>query len=172
MPVSKQLLGVKGDECICGRRATIRHCPACGSTRCYARLNRFHQFVGGEIRKVDNEFRCQGCGHLYVDEERALCEAPPVGPVLAAQRVKSIYDAKQAGEHLNPKEVKIAKAIDSLVGGQTEEQRAAADKRLDFQIRQLWADEVFAHKEGRQENHPGPIEPYIERRKREFLEQK
>lgn len=175
MRISSNLIGVKGDECQCGRRQTIAHCPVCGSTRRYARANRMHKFANGEERYVKTEFRCMTCGNEYVDEERFLCEAPPIGAKLAMQRVRAIAEAQQQGEILNPKEAKIAKAIDTIVGTspeQTAELKAAADKKLDFMIRQLWADEVFAFKSGKQEAHPGPIEPFIERRKREFLEQK
>src|SRR5437868_8267488 len=95
MGVKSQYIGVKGDECQCGRRATIRHCPVCGSPRIYARLNRLHTLITGEQRFVATQLRCQSCGHLFIEEERALCEAPPIGSVLAAQRVRALHDASQ-----------------------------------------------------------------------------
>ncbi len=173
MPTPSHLIGVHGDECQCGRRATVRHCPSCGSSRVYARMNRQHTFLNGEKRFVEREFRCQSCDHRFVEEERDLCEAPPVGQKLAAQKVRAIYEAKQQGEYLNPKEVKIAKALDVIVGptAQTEEQRTEADKKLDSMIRQVWADEVFAFKSGKQKDNPGPCEAYVARRKKEVLEQ-
>lgn len=176
MRVPNAIIGVKGDECQCGRRETVAHCPSCGSTRRYARANRMHKMIDGSERFVKTEFRCMTCGHEYIDEERALCEAPPIGTVLATQRVRAIHEARLSGETLTPKEAKIAKAIDTIVGvsntpEQSAEAKAAAEKKLDYMIRSLWADEVFAFKEGKQDAHPGDINAYIERRKKEFLEQ-
>jgi hypothetical protein len=111
----RDLVGVKGDECSCGRRETVRHCISCGSTRLYARQNRYHQCLNGEIKLVDNEFRCQGCGHLFIEEERQFCEAPPVGQTLAKLRVQRLAEASQRGEYLRPKDAKIAEIIDKVV---------------------------------------------------------
>jgi hypothetical protein len=177
MRVSSNVIGVKGDECQCGRRATVVHCPVCGSTRRYARSNRLHKMLDGSEKFVRDEFRCMTCGHLYIDEERILCEAPPIGTVLAQQKVKAIYDASKTGEYLSPKETKIAKTLDNLVNETnlvsetTEQQKLEADKKLDFLLRQAWADEVFAFKSGKSTNDPGPCAEYVERRVKELSEQ-
>jgi hypothetical protein len=93
MPVSKEYLGVKGDECQCGRRMSIRHCTKCGSTRTYSRMNRMHEHLDGSRKHVDIQFRCQGCGHLYIEEEREFCEAPPAGAKLALRRAAALAES-------------------------------------------------------------------------------
>jgi hypothetical protein len=161
MPLSKDIVGVKGDECQCGRRDTIRHCPSCGSTRSYARLNRYHKHLNGEIKLVDNEYRCQSCGHLYIDEERALCEAPPVGQKLASQRVRAIAEAKATGQFLNPAEEKLAKAITTVVGpALTTEELSQRDRMIRTQLRHAHMTQLLAHKQNKGE-HPGEVEAYI-----------
>lgn len=139
MPISKQMLGVKGDECQCGRRATIRHCPSCGSTRVYARSDRIHTYADGSMKKVEVEFRCQGCGHLFVDEERRYCDAPPVGTILASLKVKALHEANKTGEHLRPADKKIADALAAM-----SEQEPSYDtttlKNTWFQLRGIWID--------------------------------
>ena len=98
MPISNQMIGIPGDECICGRRSTIRHCPSCGSFRVYGRTGRVHTFASGEQKLVKTEFRCQACTHLFVDEEREFCEAPAVGKKLAAQKVAALHEAARTGD--------------------------------------------------------------------------
>lgn len=145
MPVPNHLIGVKGDECQCGRRASVRHCPSCGSSRIYARQRRHHVFVDGSTRLVEVEFRCQTCGHLFVDEEREFCDAPPVGPKLAAQKVKALHEASQTGEYLRPEDQKIADAIKQI-----EPQKVVYDettlKQAWFALRRAWLDIQIAAK--------------------------
>ena len=104
MAISKYMLGVKGDECQCGRRQTVRHCTQCGSTHIYSRQHRPHLFESGVTKYVDIEFRCQRCSHLFIEGDREFCNAPPVGPKLAAQRVKVLAEAGILGDV--PKSVK------------------------------------------------------------------
>lgn len=139
MAIQKQMLGVKGDECICGRRATIRHCPSCGSTRIYARSDRVHEYADGSLKKVEIEFRCQGCGHLFVEEERQFCEAPPVGQKLAAQKVRALAEAKEKGEYLRPADKKLADAL-SAISKQEPSYDLTSLKRTWFAIRNAWID--------------------------------
>lgn len=138
MAVPKQMIGIKGDECQCGRRASVRHCIACGSSRLYARQNRFHQFPSGEVRFVQTEFRCQTCNHLFVEEERPFCNAPPVGDVLAGQKVRALIEAKKQGEYLRPNDEKAADALQGLLP-KTE----VTDNDLKntwFALRRAWLD--------------------------------
>ena len=46
-------------------------------------------------RLGESEYRCMACGHLFIEEEREFCDAPPVGSVLAAQKVKALHEAKE-----------------------------------------------------------------------------
>lgn len=139
MAIQKQMIGVKGDECQCGRRATIRHCPSCGSTRVYARSNRVHTYVDGSMKHVDVEFRCQGCGHLFVDEERQFCDAPPVGTILAAQKVKALQEANKTGEHLRPRDKKLADAL-AAMSEETVSYDTNSLKTIWFKLRNAWID--------------------------------
>lgn len=114
MPTPRYAFGVTGDECQCGRRLSINHCNACGSMRVYSRMNRLHEYLDGTTKFVRVQYRCQACGHVYIQEEREFCEAPPIGPVLARQRIQAIAQAKETKEYLNPKDTKIAEALNEL----------------------------------------------------------
>lgn len=124
--------------------------------------------LDGSEKYVEIQFRCMTCGHLYIEEEREFCEAPPVGQVLAAQKAKALYEAKKSGEFLRPAEAKLAQAIETVVDGKPSEETRLSDEQLDFLLRQAWADEVFAFKDGKQKQHPGDILEYVARRKKEF----
>jgi len=145
MPVPKHLLGVKGDECNCGRRMTVRHCPLCGSSRTYGYANeQWHEKVDGTVEKV-HLFRCIGCGHQYTDEERKYCcEAPPISQALAMQRIRVLAGADQ-NEYLRPHDRKAADAIQEILGANTTpENKIKARKDLVFALRHEWADAKFA----------------------------
>lgn len=143
MRVPSRLVGVKGDECQCGRRASIRHCTVCGSPRIYARMNRLHVFVSGEKKWVETEFRCQGCGNLFIEEEREFCEAPPISSVLAQQRIKAIFDAKQSGEYLRPLDAQIAESVGALLTSDQQDPKKAFDL-LVYQLRIEYVDRKAA----------------------------
>jgi hypothetical protein len=115
MGVNRDLVGVKGDECSCGRRSSKRHCTSCGSPRTYARMNRAHMHLNGELRMVPIQHRCQSCGHLFIDEEREFCEAPPVGVKLVAQRIRVLAEAQQKSEYLRPHDQKIVEAVREML---------------------------------------------------------
>lgn len=180
MPVSAQMLGVKGDECPCGRRATIRHCPSCGSSRIYGRTGRMHTFLSGETKLVQTEFRCQACTHLFIDEERIFCEAPAVGQKLAAMRVRALHDASQTGEYLTPVERKAAESILKAVrAGQSLEdaepnpdikaEMSAKDlTRLEWDLRRAWADTNIAFKMKRSNVDPGRWQSYVKEKMKEL----
>jgi hypothetical protein len=114
MRVRGNLAGIKGDQCDCGRRASILHCLACGSTRIYARTGRLHTHMNGETKFVETQLRCQTCGHLFIQDERPFCDAPPVGEKLAAQKVRALAQARKQGEFLRPEDEKLAQILDEL----------------------------------------------------------
>jgi hypothetical protein len=110
----KDILGFPGDECNCGRRASVLHCIACGSTRIYARSYRPHTHLNGETKIVETQLRCQSCNHVFIPEERQFCEAPPVSEVLAKLKVRRLAEAKARGEYLNPQEQKVASVLNKI----------------------------------------------------------
>ena len=168
MPTPKHLLGVKGDECQCGRRATIRHCPSCGSARVYARQNRMHTLISGEQKFVEIQFRCQGCGHLFIDQEREFCEAPPVGNVLASQRVRAIHEAAKTGQYLRPADEKIADSLQKLMlAPLTEEQKKKEYSKLVYQLRVEYVD-WKVEKSRTNEQVAESMNDYVARRLREL----
>jgi hypothetical protein len=148
MPTPKDHIGVKGDECVCGRRKSVLHCPHCGSSRVYARKRRLHKMLNGEEKFVEIQFCCQRCGHFFIEEEREWCDAPPVGPVLAQQKAIALFEAHKAGEHLRPSDERAAKAMQEYVQTQSlVEARAKtpadieqATKDLEYALRYQWAD--------------------------------
>jgi hypothetical protein len=113
--VRREILGFPGDECDCGRRASILHCNACGSTRIYARSNRPHTHLSGEMKFVDTQYRCQTCGHEFIQEERQFCDAPPISDALARLKVKRLAEAAKRGEYLRPEEQKAADALLQII---------------------------------------------------------
>jgi hypothetical protein len=141
MTTPSKYVGIPGDECQCGRRATIRHCPLCGSSRVYARSNRLHQMLDGTKKFVEVEFRCQACGHLFIEEEREFCEAPPVSAVLAKQKIQAIHEASKTGEYLNPIEAKIAVEINKLLKSPTHSEEMR--QKLITQLRGAYSDMVL-----------------------------
>jgi hypothetical protein len=173
MPTPKEVLGIKGDECICGRRMSILHCAACGSTRVYARMNRMHRHMNGEIKHVDKQFRCQRCGHEFIDAEREFCEAPATTRELAKEKVKAIYEAGQAGQPMNPAEEKAFQAIRELVPEPPKTQKEAyqAFRRLEVQIQGVYADEAMrANRENRKLNET--VQQFVDRHLNEMKVQR
>lgn len=134
MPVKvrREIRGIRGDECDCGRRASIIHCNACGSTRVYARSNREHEFLNGEVKFVAVQFRCQTCGHLFITEERQFCDAPPISEALAKLKVQRLHEAAQRGEYLHPQDTKLAQHLGFLPtpvdGSETEDSPVLAEQ--------------------------------------------
>jgi len=119
--------------------------------------------MNGEEKYVEVQFRCMTCGHLYIDEEREFCEAPPIGTPLAAQKARVIMEAKQKGEYLRPSEERLVKTLQELsTPTQTPEQQKLAREHLEHSIRGVWADMRFAHIEGKGPD-PGPCEAFVAR---------
>jgi len=134
-------------------------------------MSRVHKFLNGELKHVDTEFRCQACGHLFVDEERQFCEAPPVGKTLAAQKVRALHAAKQTGEYLTPSERIAAESVAKLIRGGTpiEEAKPTAVKlseeelaKMRNELRRAHLHHLLAFNAKQRPDHPGPIEEYIE----------
>lgn len=145
MPTPRYALGVTGDECQCGRRLSINHCNACGSMRVYSRMNRVHECLDGSTKFVRVQYRCQACSHIYIQEEREFCEAPPVGPVLARQRLKAIAQAKESKEYLDTTDSKIAEALNELQQKPQDEQ-AQAQMTLRTTLKLEWVRKKVAGK--------------------------
>jgi hypothetical protein len=151
MSVPRHHIGFKGDECQCGRRGTLIHCLKCGSSRCYARLRQYHTHMDGSVKLVENQFRCQTCGHTFIEEEREWCNAPPVGQVLAMLKVRALREAAKASETLTPHEEKAVKSVEALLP--TEEASPAASLKDDLtsewvaETTQAFRTLVFQHKQ-------------------------
>jgi len=104
--------------------------------------------LDGSEKYVEIQYCCQRCGHLFIEEEREWCDAPPVGPVLALQKAKALYEARQTGEYLRPSDERAAKAIEELLKTQslveakakTPEDVNKAMKDLEYSLRYQWAD--------------------------------
>jgi hypothetical protein len=124
-------------------------------------MDRVHTFKDGTQQYVPIQLRCQGCGKLFVEAEREFCDAPPVGPKLAAQKARALQEAKRNGESFSPREAKLIKAIETIVGPieMTAEQKEALETQIDYLLRQAWADAVFAFKSGKGPN-PGGLEEF------------
>ena len=119
----RRIEGVKGDECDCGRRASVIHCIQCGSTRVYSRMNRAHLCMNGETRHVENQFRCITCGKLFIEEEREFCQAPPFTAILARQKAKAIHDAAKK----NPDNPLLQPAVASQILREVAKQASNGD---------------------------------------------
>jgi len=154
MPVPQDHRGIKGDECQCGRRASIRHCPSCGSSRIHALKAEYEPVEGHTTNKGEplyrklQEFKCISCAHIFEESDREFCEAPPVSKVLAQQKVKAIREASKTGEYLNSQDQKLASAISELLPTETSqasptelrELNATELKNTWFALRRAWVD--------------------------------
>lgn len=156
MPTPKWMHGLPGDECECGRRKSVRHCPYCGSTRMYPYAeDHYTEYPGvttksGEIlyRKV-RLIRCLSCPHVFSEDELQLsCGAPPIAEALAKQRIQNIHNAKASGKPLSPVEQKMANSIQAVlevtspkvVVHPSEADKYLAFKQVELSYRQAYAD--------------------------------
>lgn len=145
MPIPLHLRGVKGDECQCGRRKTVRHCPSCGSTRIYGYSQEQWLEREGQTPIKVRLFRCIGCGHRFTDDERNFCEAPAVSQALAILKLKAIKEADKTGEYLNPIDQRIAQAIKLVEekASNNDPQKEYTEtelKNLQFSLLRAWVD--------------------------------
>jgi hypothetical protein len=113
MSLPKMYRGTRGDECQCGRRKSIRHCPAerCGSFKIYAPKP---EIIGD---KVVQRFKCIRCGHRFTDTDTEWCLAPFIETnSLAAQRqIKIMQGAVADGHPLTDKETVVKRGVDALI---------------------------------------------------------
>jgi hypothetical protein len=147
--------GIKGDECQCGRRMSIRHCTSCGSTRYYGfAQEQVRERLDGSLEKV-KLFRCLACSHKYTDAEREFCDAPPVSVALAQQKLRAIHEASKTGEYLRPEDKKLAAIVNSeLKKIETYVEKAQEDDVLKttrlrnswFQLKGIYKDMQIADK--------------------------
>lgn len=169
MAQQAHLIGIRGDECQCGRRATIRHCPVCGSSRIYGYSTpQAYTNQRGEVKVATKLYRCLGCAFKFVDEDREFCEAPPVGVKLAAQKVKALQEAKESGEHLRGTEQKIVESIKEIAASDEAHKELSDNevRNLDFSFRGLWASERYqASSKGLE--FPETVTAYVLRRMHE-----
>jgi len=132
------------------------------------------------MREVKVEFRCQGCGHLFVDEEREFCEAPPVGTSLATQKVRALHNAAQSGEYLSPTERIAAESVlkamragtpleeaKPVVAAMSEEER----NRLTTELRTAYRHHLLAFNAKQRTDHQGTIDEYVEKGIKQFEEE-
>jgi hypothetical protein len=104
--------GIKGDECQCGRRFSIRHCPRCGCSRLYTYAGkRVYTDSNGTDRIVDSLTRCLACSHKFIEAEREFCDAPPFTAALARLKAQRIYEASKSNEFLSPEVVVKAQEL-------------------------------------------------------------
>lgn len=116
MAVPQHLRGIKGDECQCGRRFSVRHCPVCGSSRLYTFSNeqwREKLDGSGQAERV-RLTRCISCAHRFTEPEREFCDAPPISAALAAQKIRAIAEAESTGEHLRPDDKKLVDTLKEM----------------------------------------------------------
>jgi hypothetical protein len=114
MSIPQSYVGVDGDRCSCGRRASLRHCPSCGSFmvkfRPSARISRLTEL--GSWQLVER-YTCTRCGFVFEDALRRSCEAP-VYMTKQQRLVVAAVQAKSAqGLPLNLQERQILKAFDT-----------------------------------------------------------
>jgi len=158
-------IGIKGDECVCGRRASVLHCPACGSSRVYARENRKHTMLDGSVKHVDTQFRCQRCGHLFIEEERQFCDAPPVSKKLAEQKARalaqSLLEANPERAHQLIEQGTLVKDFNEELQEIEAEQQHPPTDRKEYDLHMEWVHYNYNHGKP-----PGglTVEEYVERR--------
>jgi hypothetical protein len=75
--------------------------------------------LDGTYKYVETEFRCQSCGHLFIEEEREFCDAPPISKALALMKVRALKEAEKQGEYLNGADTKLAELVKTIETVQT-----------------------------------------------------
>src|SRR5437879_4838393 len=58
--------------------------------------------INGEDKFVETQFRCQACSHLFIEEEREWCDAPPITAALALMKQQRLHEASKTNEYLAP----------------------------------------------------------------------
>jgi hypothetical protein len=115
MSIPVSYIGISGDRCSCGRRASIRHCPECGSFR--LALKRGKPLSEARTSRPPRDiFRCIRCGFEFDDEMRVDCTAPVyrTKQQIAALEILRIRQEKQNGYPLTDWEAKLLQSIDLI----------------------------------------------------------
>lgn len=111
MSLPSNYVGVAGDRCSCGRRASIRHCPQCGSFR----VNIHRDKNGGKESPIEG-FLCIRCGAMFDDSDRKSCDAPVYrtkSDMLAFEFLRARQEQKD--QHpLTEREKTLLEALDPL----------------------------------------------------------
>lgn len=101
------------------------------------------------MKYVEIEFRCQRCGHLFIEEEREFCDAPPTTTALARQKIQAIHESSKTGEYLSPIDKNLANALNDIIGTQpqSQEERENARKIIIMKLRGAYADMILVEAE-------------------------
>jgi hypothetical protein len=101
------------------------------------------------MKYVEIEFRCQRCGHLFIEEEREFCDAPPTTTALARQKIQAIHESSKTGEYLSPIDKNLANALNDIIGTQpqSQEERENARKIIITKLRGAYADMILVEAE-------------------------
>jgi hypothetical protein len=115
MSIPISYVGVDGDRCSCGRRASLRHCPSCGSFmvkfRPSARISR--QTEEGSWQFIER-YTCTRCGFVFEDSLRKSCEAPVYMTKQQRLVVTAVQVKSAQGLPLNLQERQVLRAFDTL----------------------------------------------------------
>jgi hypothetical protein len=79
-------------------------------------------------------------------------------------KARALAAAKQSGDTLSPREVKLIQAMETVAGPipLSEEQKQALETQIDGLLRHGWADAVFAHKSHPDKySNPGTLQDFM-----------
>lgn len=134
MTLQAHHIGVEGDCCRCGRRASLRHCPSCGSFQVKPRPSATTIVVDPDNpngpRKVIERFICTRCRMIFDDGARKYCEALKYETKLdkAVAEIKRAQDERSAGHPLTGREEVIINASNETL----------PKPKVVFESRQKW----------------------------------
>jgi hypothetical protein len=161
MTLPLNYVACEGDACKCGRRASIRHCPTCGSFRCEGRASLRIRRDNGDVVE---RYKCMRCMEIFDDYARQFCEAP----VYLTKGQKVVEDIKRAHEALisgHP----LTEKESQIVAGTSEAAIAIKTQEIDKDSRRkLQAQWVSAKVKGFTNE---TLELYMERKLKEAVEQ-
>lgn len=182
MAIPKHHYGFVGDMCQCGRRASLIHCPTCGSSSNRARHNRLHKHMDGQIKFVDVELVCNLCGVTFVHEDRKFCNATPIGIQDATRKLHMLAEAASS-PNLTPDQQTAASTAKKLLGeigalGSRPDEIRALKKlaqiaevtpevqhrdfvNMLYVIKGEYNDSCRMYKEEKGEEYPEPLKDYV-----------
>jgi hypothetical protein len=74
MSLPANYVGIEGDRCQCNRRASIIHCPVCGSFKVQYKASL--STMRGQNERI-SRFKCSKCGMVFEENDwKTHCEAP------------------------------------------------------------------------------------------------